>query len=96
MTFYEVDVEDGEPALLFETLKQAQTFAAKMATQLDASRTITIRKMIMLPITKELIVRIVNHEGGYVAEYENVATLHGALRENDEPARLTLVGKDSE
>jgi len=76
MTLFEVSAANGEPSTTYATKRDAIAAARTLAT--DSSVVVTVDQITLGPLTKALVVRLVNVEGGYVDSRRTVYTTGGA------------------
>lgn len=69
MIFYTVDASDGDRPITFETAQAARSHAHTMANDVTPPGEYAIVEEIRtVPLTKAVICRLINGEGGFVAE----------------------------
>ena len=81
MKVYEVDANDGEPQITFATKREAVAEARRAASEYTAPGCdATVDELIVCPMTKAAIVRLMNGEGGYVMERRTVFRLRSKVK----------------
>ena len=82
MKLYSVNAGDGEPSIAYatkgEAMKQARVAQREVCFE---GHNVEVEEMALVPITKAMIVRLVNVSGGYVDSTRIVATLPGKREE---------------
>lgn len=76
MKFYAVDAKDGNAPIYYTTKRAALTAARQAARDADVllGETVDVEEVTLVPITKAVVLRLINIEGGYVDSSRVVAT----------------------
>jgi hypothetical protein len=77
---YAVDCKDGEPRLYFATKREAVHQARASRGSAPAGDAVEVEEVTLVPITKAVIVRLINMAGGYVEDSRIVATFPSTNR----------------
>lgn len=83
MTLYAVS-GDSEPTTFFATQREALA-AARDRSSKDDALTVIVERCQTVPLTKDVIVRLVNGSGGFVDTSATVATFLAGRRVNRSP-----------
>jgi hypothetical protein len=71
MTVYSVDAGDGDPRLYFATQREALHYAHSVTA--PEGFAVLVEKVVLVPLTKAVIVRLLNVAGGYVDSAHEIA-----------------------
>ncbi len=82
MKLYEVIAKDGEPSITYATKRAAIAEARRAAREYaPVGETVEVDEITIDKITKSLIVRLINNDGGYVVERRTVFTTPSKRKE---------------
>jgi len=83
MKVYGVDCKDGDPSVYFATKREAVKYARDMARDhAPAGEIVEVEEVTLVPITKALILDLINLNGGYVDSARIVATFKSKKTED--------------
>jgi hypothetical protein len=71
MRVYSVDAGDGDPRLYFATKREALRYAHSVTA--PEGYAVLVEQVTLVPMTKAMIVRLLNVSGGYVDSAREIA-----------------------